>query len=102
MPRKDPRNPGPDIRKSIEAIEGLMDALKKFSAMPLKRGMRSNGALDDAASKKITDLLKKGSEMRVELDDLLDMAKDVKPSTRDERFQSKQARRVLARYLETS
>lgn len=102
MPRKRPSDPGQDIKRSIKIMEDLVSVLTKFGTIPLKKGMRSNKVLDDSSSRKITEILKRASELKVEIEDLLDMAKEVKPRAgEDPRFQTKMASRVLQQFLES-
>lgn len=101
MPRKSPSDPGQDIKRSIQIMEDLISSLTKFGRIPLKKGMRSNRALEDSSSRKITEILKRASELKVEIEDLLDLAREVKPRAgEDPRFQTKMASKVLQRFLE--
>jgi len=48
------KGPGRDVNKALEAMEGLMGALKTFGDMPLKNGLSSN-KIDDEDLKKMVD-----------------------------------------------
>ncbi len=95
MPKK--KGLGRDVNKSIEVMEHLADCLKKFHGLPIKRGLHSNGILDDKFGKIVNEAKEKAYTLSIALEDLLDQMKSAKPAT-SKRFAS----RVVSKFLEIS
>jgi hypothetical protein len=86
---------GADINKSLEVISGILTELNKLSTeskMPIKRGLKSNGMLDEKMSKMVNEARKLGIELSNQLEDIQDAISQEK---KNNRF----AKRVVAKFL---
>jgi hypothetical protein len=95
MPRK--KGLGRDIEKSIEIMESLMDSLKGFHKIPLKKGLHSNGVFEKDFGKEINDAKTKASELSNIIEDLKDRVRDLKP--RDLNSSRFAEQRVVSKFL---
>jgi hypothetical protein len=96
MPKK--KGLGRDVNKSIEVMEELMDCLKNFHSMPIKRGLHSNGIMDDKFGKIVNEAKEKAFAAGIAIEDLLEQIKGAKPAS-NKRFASQ---RVVSKFLEIS
>lgn len=96
MPKK--KGLGRDVTKSIEVMEELMDCLKKFHSMPIKRGLQSSGIMDDKFIKVVNEAKEKAFASSIAIEDLLEQIKGAKPAS-NKRFACD---RVVSKFLEMS
>jgi hypothetical protein len=96
MPKK--RGLGRDVTKSIEVMEELMDCLKKFHGLPIKRGLQSSGVMDEKFGKVVNDTKEKAFAASIAIEDLLEQVKGAKPAS-NKRFA---CGRVVSKFLEIS
>ena len=87
---------GRDVQKSVEIMDEVTSALKKFSDMPLKRGLMSNKIAEKDLVKAVNDASEKAYALRNMVEDLKSMVSGTKAKT-DSRFASK----VVARFIES-
>jgi len=96
MPKK--KGLGRDVAKSVEVMEELMDCLKKFHSMPIKRGLQSSGVMDEKFIKVVNEAKEKAFAASIAIEDLLEQVKGAKPAS-NKRFASE---RVVSKFLEIS
>jgi hypothetical protein len=96
MPKK--RGLGRDVNKSIEVMDDLLDCLKKFHSAPIKRGLHSNGILDDKFGRTVNETKEKAYSLSIVLEDLCDQVKGAKPAS-NKRFA---CNRIVSKFLEIS
>ena len=89
------KNNGVDIDKSVSSMQDLLKALKKFHNVPVKRGLKNKGALDDKIIKHINEAKQKATELTILIEGLMNPVSDVKPNENG-RFACK---RVVANFL---
>ena len=89
---------GRDIEKSIEVMEGLLSNLNDFHKIPVKKGLKSNGVVDDKFGKAVNEAKKKAYELHILVEDLLDEVKGAKPQA-NKRFA---CQRVISKFLSQS
>jgi len=95
MPKK--KGLGRDVNKSIEVMDDLLDCLKKFHSLPIKRGLHSNGIVDEKFGKMVNEAKEKAFAVSIAVEDLIDQVKGAKPAA-NKRF----ACRVVSKFLEIS
>jgi hypothetical protein len=78
MPKK--KGLGRDVTKSIEDMDELLVSLKKFHSIPIKRGLHSNGIVDDKFGKMVNDTKEKAFALSIAIEDLIDQVKGAKPA----------------------
>jgi hypothetical protein len=86
---------GRDISTSIELMEELLDCLKKFHGMPLKRGLKSNKINDDDLSKMVNKVMEDAFALSIVVGDLKDHISGAKPKA-NARFA---CQRVISKFL---
>lgn len=86
MPKK--KGLGRDINKSLEIIDNLLDSLRHFSKIPLKKGLNSNKVNDKDLVKNINDAREKAYGLSLLIEDLKDSVKGIK-TDRNSRFASR-------------
>lgn len=96
MPKK--KGLGRDIEKSMEVMEDLMDCLGKFHSIPVKKGLKTNGIIDDKYGKSVNDAKEKASALHGIVEDLLDQVKRAKPEA-NKRFA---CQRIISKFLTQS
>lgn len=95
MPKK--KGLGRDVTKSLEIMDDTLKILKKFSDMPLKRGLQSNKVLDDKLSKIINSSREKTSILINDIEDLTEAIKTIK-TNQNSRFASQ---RVVQNFIKS-
>ena len=94
MPKK--KGLGAQVNKSVQVMEDLIVCLKKFSDIPIKKGL---GSIDKDEREDIKKMINETSELglslRNKVDDLKDKIEELQPK-KNSRF----ARNVVARFLE--
>lgn len=93
MPKK--KGLGTNVEKSLEIMDELLKALKKFSNMPIKKGLAANDINDKDISKTVNDSMVDASSLINKIEDLQSVVKAIKPKS-NSRF----ANRVVTRFLE--
>lgn len=97
---------GRNVNRSVEIMDTLQDALKKFGGMPLKQGLKENKAFDEDAQKLLSDASEKAHALTLAVDKVKDLVEAVEAAEgRNPRFESRQAnvaRRVVQRYIESA
>lgn len=93
MPKKN--GLGRDVTKALEIMDDVLDVLKKFSDMPLKRGLQSNKALNEDINKLINASREKATALINDIDDIKEAVKTIKTDG-NSRFASQ---RVVERFL---
>jgi len=78
-------------------MEELNNCLKKFHSLPIKRGLQSNGMLDEKFGKVVNDVKEKAYTLSIALEDLIEQTKSAKPAS-NRRFAS----RIVSKFLELS
>ena len=94
MPKK--KGLGREINKSVEVMDNLLSALKKFTDMPLKKGLVSNGLSDNQLGKVINESSIDAFSLINKVEDLKHLIKSLKPKD-NSRFASI----VVNRFLES-
>lgn len=85
---------GRDINKSLEIMEELLKSLKKFIAMPIKKGLSSNDINDKEINKTVNESLVDASSLINKIEDLEVIIKSIKPKG-NSRFANKVVNRFL-------
>jgi len=93
MPKK--KGLGREVNKSIEMMDSLLDCLKDFSRIPLKRGLRTSDFFDDKMKKQVNDALERASTLSNMVEDLQDAVKGLK-TNKNSRF----ARQIVKKFLQ--
>lgn len=86
---------GQHLNKSLEVMDDLLKALKKFTGMPIKKGLAVNNVDDKEISKAVNESLVEASSLINKIEDLETSIKSIKP-----KGNSRFANRVVSRYLE--
>ena len=86
---------GKDVAKSLEVMDEMIDCLTSFHGIPLKRGLKGNGMLEDEVSKVIDTTMNKAFELKTMISNLRDQIDGAKPKS-SARFASQ---RVISKFL---
>jgi hypothetical protein len=89
---------GQDVGRSIQIMDKLLGSLDSFHKMPVKRGLNSNGILDDKFNKVVNEAKEKAYALSIAVEDLRDQVKGAKPAS-NKRFASQ---RVISNFLKLS
>ena len=87
---------GQDVEKSIKVMDELLDILAKFHSIPIKKGLKSNGVVDEKFSKVVNETKEQAYSLNIAVEDLLEQVKGVKPQA-NKRFA---AQRIITKFLE--
>jgi dihydroorotate dehydrogenase len=93
MPKK--KGLGANIEKSLSAMDDLLKALKKFTNMPIKKGLTENSIDEKDINKAVNDSMVEASSLINKIEDLQSVVKGIKP-----KGNSRFANRVVTRFLE--
>ena len=86
---------GRDVNKSLTIIDSLLQSLKTFIDMPLKKGLSSNKVVDNGLNKIINESLIEAFSLINKVEDLKGAIKSIKLQQGNSRF----ANRVISRFL---
>lgn len=92
MPKR--KGLGREMAKSLEAIEELLKALKKFTNMPIKKGLSVNDIDDKDIIKNVNESLVESYSLINKIEDLETSMKNIKP-----KGNSRFANRVVDRFF---
>jgi hypothetical protein len=98
MPKK--KGLGEDVNSSIEIMDELLSSLKAFEGMHLKRGLDSNGLLEEKLEGKIDEVQKLAHSLQLPIRNLREKIKDIKPISNVRFAPNAKVGSVVSKFLE--
>lgn len=90
---------GKDVKKSMETLKKVREALKTLRDMPLKKGLREKKVMEEGIVKKIDSAREQATSLDNIIESIMDGVRSIRTDG-DSRFSKAASQRVVKGFLE--